>query len=742
MKRFRFACLFLILVSTVVLAKSNPVPLINQPLVPTSVAPGSGGFTLTVNGAAFVSGSLVYWNGSVRSTTFISSHELQAQIPATDTATANTALVTVRNPIPGGGVSNVVYFQVQNPVLGFGFRNGQFPGPFFNIPIVSDFNGDGKLDIATIAGSLIEVSPGNGDGTFGQPIITETNAAELISMVAGDFNGDGKLDLAVQEYSGHRYIAIFLGKGDGTFTSTKKLTISTKARPITAVDYNGDGNLDLSTSLGIFLGNGDGTFNPRSVGVKSIYAAFGDFDGDGKVDVATSHSDNTGWYIVVSTSSGKRSRYRVPEASILEAVDLNGDGKLDLVTDQLSVLLGNGDGTFQEPSNGLSGAGGQFLGIGDFNADGKLDAVTGLDVLLGNGDGTFQTPLTFPSRLAGIGDFSGDGKLDVIGYGALGIPPVLLQSRVYLSPSELNFGDQQINVTSPPLPVTVTNFGTLTNLIITQVNFTGANATDFAQTNNCGSPVPPEGTCQIQVTFTPSLIGGEFAVLNVTYKGSGTVSIPVDGTGVDNRTYTVTLTPPSLTYSKQVIGTTSAPQTATLTNTGNQPITISSIAATAPFSQTNNCPSTLPVSSNCQIQVTFTPTKLGTAKGTLSVTDNAVGSPQTVALSGTGVSAVEFSPTSVDFGNQNVGTTSVPIPITLTNRGPNTLSITQIAIKGSNAGDFAQTSDCGNSVPPGGHCTITVTFTPTVKGPRSAKVSVSDDGGGSPQTVPLSGTGT
>ena len=199
------------------------------------------------------------------------------------------------------------------------------------------------------------------------------------------------------------------------------------------------------------------------------------------------------------------------------------------------------------------------------------------------------------------------------------------------------------------------------------------------------------------------------------------------GIGVDNRTYTVTLTPSTLTYSKQIIGTTSAPQTATLTNTGNQPITISSIAATAPFSQTNNCPSTLPVGSNCQIQVVFTPTKLGTAKGTLSVTDDAQGSPQTVALSGTGISAVEFSPASVDFGNQNVGTTSVPIPITLTNRGPNTLSITQIAIKGSDAGDFAQTNDCGNSVPPGGHCTITVTFTPTVKGQRSAKVGPNEE---------------
>src|ERR1022692_3844348 len=98
---------------------------------------------------------------------------------------------------------------------------------------------------------------------------------------------------------------------------------------------------------------------------------------------------------------------------------------------------------------------------------------------------------------------------------------VLLQSRVYLSPSELGFADQQINTTSPPQTVTVTNFGTLSSLIITQVNFTGTNAGHFAQTNNCGSPIPPNGTCQIQVTFTPTLVEFDEASLNVTYKGSG-----------------------------------------------------------------------------------------------------------------------------------------------------------------------------------------------------------------------------
>jgi hypothetical protein len=203
----------------------------------------------------------------------------------------------------------------------------------------------------------------------------------------------------------------------------------------------------------------------------------------------------------------------------------------------------------------------------------------------------------------------------------------------------------------------------------------------------------------------------------------------------------VTLTPSTLTFSTQLVGTTSQPQDATLTNTGNQPITISSIAASAPFGQTNDCPSTLAVNANCEIQVTFTPTDKGMANGTLSVTDNATGSPQQVALSGTGT-AVMLSPTAINFGDVRVGTSSLPIKVTLSNLGTSSLSITQIAIKGVDPSDFSQTNNCGGSLPPQSKCTITVTFTPTATGSRSANVSISDNDPTSPQTVPLSGKGT
>jgi hypothetical protein len=204
---------------------------------------------------------------------------------------------------------------------------------------------------------------------------------------------------------------------------------------------------------------------------------------------------------------------------------------------------------------------------------------------------------------------------------------------------------------------------------------------------------------------------------------------------------TVTLTPPSLKFSTQLVGTTSPPQTATLTNTGSVAVNISNISTTGAFTETNNCPSSLPVSGSCQIKAEFAPKTRGPAAGQLAVTDDAQGSPQTVALSGTGT-VVVLSTLDVNFGNQKVGTKSVPAPVKLTNIGKVALTISQIAIRGADPEDFSQTNNCGNSVPAGGSCTIKVTFTPQAKGQRSGSLQISDNGGGSPQKVALSGNGT
>src|ERR1700723_2296215 len=198
------------------------------------------------------------------------------------------------------------------------------------------------------------------------------------------------------------------------------------------------------------------------------------------------------------------------------------------------------------------------------------------------------------------------------------------------------------------------------------------------------------------------------------------------------------LAPANPKFPLQLVGTTGSAQTETLTNTGNLPVNISNISATAQFTQSNNCPSSLPIGGNCQIQVKFAPQLRGKIAGTLSVSDDAQGSPQTVALSGTGT-VVKMSAKGITFGNWKVGTKSPPVPIKLTNVGKSSLIISQISIGGVDPGDFSQTNNCGSKVVGGGSCTIKVTFAPQAKGSPSAVLQATENDPRSPQKVALRG---
>jgi probable HAF family extracellular repeat protein len=205
------------------------------------------------------------------------------------------------------------------------------------------------------------------------------------------------------------------------------------------------------------------------------------------------------------------------------------------------------------------------------------------------------------------------------------------------------------------------------------------------------------------------------------------------------------LSPTSLTFSTQAVGTTSGAKTATLKNTGTTSLTITAIAIVGinagDFRQTHNCGSALAAGASCSISLTFRPTASGTRAAAVSVSDNAPGSPEHVALGGVGTTA-ELSPTSLSFGTVAIGTTSPAKTVTLTNVGATALTISGIAMTGADAGDFAQTHNCGTSLAAGASCSISVLFKPTASGARSAALSVTDNAGGSPQHVALGGTGT
>lgn len=634
-------------------------------------------------------------------------------------------------------------------------------GPF----AIGDFNNDGKLDIAWVGSSFLNVSLGKGNGTFQAPVASSISVFPYF-LITGDFNGDGKLDLAGVDSS---TLVIFLGNGDGTFTQTWGVPNRANGLNfIAAADFNEDGHLDLYVTgadtgrqwFQIYLGNGDGTFVAGQTYFNSYFAgspAIGDFNADGKLDLAVPEETQPyGVDVFLGNADGTFHELGISDVALwLVAADMNQDGKLDLVANDIDancIMLGNGDGTFTQ--SGCGGYGGVIAGIGDLNGDGKLDAATlftqsellSVGVLLGDGTGAFPTSSRFvagvwveaPLPNGGIGDFNNDGMLDVVTENGF----LLLQTTASLSPASLAFGNQNVGTTSEPQTITLKNIGAST-LVINLISVVGRGSSYFLQTNNCGLSLAAGTSCTITVTFSPRAGGTFTPSLRVSYQGVGSPqNVALSGTGVTPPK--VSLLPARLTYSTQLVGTTSPAQTATLTNTGSQDVTISAIwivSTNGIFAQTNNCPAILGISLSCQIQIVFQPTVAGTAHGTLWVNDNAVGSPHKVRLTGTGT-VIVFSPIGVNFGNQKVGTTSAAAPITMTNVGASAISITQVAIVGANPGDFTQTNDCGNSVPAHGSCTISVKFKPTATGARSAAVSVSDNGGASPQSVPLAGTGT
>jgi probable HAF family extracellular repeat protein len=310
-----------------------------------------------------------------------------------------------------------------------------------------------------------------------------------------------------------------------------------------------------------------------------------------------------------------------------------------------------------------------------------------------------------------------------------------------LSPTSLTFSTQAIGTTSAAKTVTLKNTGTAT-LTITAIAITGTNAGDyFRTTTTCGSSLAVGASCSINVTFKPTVSGTRSAALAITDNAAGSPQkVTLSGIGT-----TAKLSPSSLNFGTVAIGTASPAKTVTLTNVGTTTLTITAIASTGTnagdFAQTYTCGSSLAAGASCQISVKFKPTVSGTRTAALSITDNAAGSPQHVPLSGIGTTA-KLSPTSLSFGSVAIGSASPAQTVTLTNVGTTTLTVTGIAITGTNAGDFVQTNTCMSSLAAGASCSISVTFKPTEFGfgTRTAALSFSDNAAGSPQKVFLSGT--
>jgi hypothetical protein len=315
----------------------------------------------------------------------------------------------------------------QDTFLNLGNGDGTFqqsrvvPTDFNRVEVVADFNGDGKPDLLEQGNGTLLVYLGNGDGTFQPPVSTPSGAA-ISSFASADLNNDGRADV-VGVYGST--LLVYISKGDGTFYvgvpyGIPAITLGWLA--VSIGDFNGDGKPDVvlagspSTSdpglILVFLGNGDGTLQAPKSSAGAVYAThsgIGDFNNDGKLDLALS-SDSpfcTSSCVEIFLGNGDGTFHApitgVPEYGPFASADVNNDGKLDLIFSSdptiARIYLGNGDGSFSNLGNYLLKIPNPNLpvpplasgpAVADFNHDGNMDVVVGNAVLLGNGDGTFR----------------------------------------------------------------------------------------------------------------------------------------------------------------------------------------------------------------------------------------------------------------------------------------------------------------------------------------------------------------
>jgi len=322
---------------------------------------------------------------------------------------------------------------------------------------------------------------------------------------------------------------------------------------------------------------------------------------------------------------------------------------------------------------------------------------------------------------------------------------------VSIAAAPLSFASEPIGAITLLQAVTPVNIGNQP-LAISAISF----SSDFQQVStglsDCapGTALAPGSSCNAGVSFAPvhtgAISGSMVFTSNSLNNAASQETVNLSGIGLTAVGPQASLSTATLTFSAQTVYTASAAQTITLTNSGGSPFAIYSIglagAQASDFQITTSCGSALAAAESCSILVIFAPTAGGTRSATVTITDSVVGTPQSVALSGTGIAGTAgLSAASLNF-NASVGLTSSAQSVSLANTGSVPLQILSVTLSGSNSGEFQLSTGCGSSVSAGASCSFSVTFSPAAAGSRSATLSIFDNATGSPQTVTLNGTAT
>ncbi len=317
---------------------------------------------------------------------------------------------------------------------------------------------------------------------------------------------------------------------------------------------------------------------------------------------------------------------------------------------------------------------------------------------------------------------------------------------VTFNPASLTFPPTPIGYAAPTQQTTLVNSGSAT-LNISSIGISGANPGSFSEANNCGATVPVNSFCTITVTFQPQSGVSQSANLTVVDDAVGSPHTAGLTGSTAPPVLVATVNPTTYQFVTTVVGTTSASEGFTLSVTGNVSLHITGVTlgGTNPGDfviQSNSCVGTVLSGTTCGFTVAFKPQAFGQRSASLSITDDASSSPQTITLTGTAnVPSGSFSPPSLTFSNQLVGTPSTSMPIQLNSTGLGAIDVDSVTISGANSLDFSQTNNCPSELNPGTNCTINVIFTPGASGSRTATLTVKNDSITGPISATLTGIG-